>query len=131
MGKNRKTRNRYPSESKVDAIKRTLEGDVLIKEVAEELNIPPGYLSAWRRDYLASQESGAIEAKSEAIEEQTSQRRAKTGPNGPRKSKKSRGLLCEPKVDHYQFIKRLSEDYPVYHLCRNLEVSESGYSMAQ
>ena len=69
MGKKRKTRNRYSSEFKANAVKRTLKGDVLIKEVAEELDIPAGYLSAWRRDYLASQESGAVEARLEAISE--------------------------------------------------------------
>lgn len=69
MGKKCKTRNRYSSEFKANAVKRTLKGDVLIKEVAEELDIPAGYLSAWRRDYLASQESGAVEARLDAIAE--------------------------------------------------------------
>ena len=65
----KKPRNRYSSEFKSNAVKMTLKEGVQVKDVAQELGIPAGYLSHWRRDYISSQESHAVEARVDAISE--------------------------------------------------------------
>lgn len=68
MGKT-KRRNRSSKEFKANAVKMTLKPGGLVQEVAKDLGIPSGYLSSWRREFLASQEAEAIEARVDTISE--------------------------------------------------------------
>lgn len=68
MGKT-KRRNRYSKEFKTNAVKMTLKPGVQVQDVAKELGIPSGYLSNWRRDFMATQQAEAIETRVDAISE--------------------------------------------------------------
>jgi transposase-like protein len=50
----RRTRRRFTAEFKVEAVKRLLEGGRGLWEVATELGLSPGQLSAWRNEQLAA-----------------------------------------------------------------------------
>ena len=45
-------RSKYSEEFKKQAIKRVLEGDNSIKEVAESLNMSYDLLKMWRKEYM-------------------------------------------------------------------------------
>ncbi len=47
----------------------SLKDGVQVKDVAYELGIPATYLSSWRRNFLSSKESDAVEARVDAISE--------------------------------------------------------------
>src|SRR4051794_6531465 len=65
----KRTRRRFTVEFKAEAVKRLLEGGKGLGEVATELGLSPGQLSAWRNEHLAA---GSVEAlarqKAEAAE---------------------------------------------------------------
>ena len=49
----KRTRRRFTAEFKAEAVRRLLEGGKGLGEVATELGISPGQLSAWRNEHLA------------------------------------------------------------------------------
>ena len=55
----KRTRRRFTSEFKTEAVKRLLEGGKGLSEVATELGLSPGQLSGWRNEHLAA---GSAEA---------------------------------------------------------------------
>ena len=50
----KRTRRRFTAEFKAQAAKRLLEDGKPLSEVATELGLSPGQLSAWRNDHLAA-----------------------------------------------------------------------------
>ena len=56
----KRTRRRFTSESKTEAVKRLLEGGKGLSEVATELGLSPGQLSGWRNDRLAAGSAEAL-----------------------------------------------------------------------
>ena len=50
----KRTRRRFTAEFKAEAVKRLLEGGKGLSEVATELGLSPGQLSAWRNEHLAA-----------------------------------------------------------------------------
>ena len=74
----KRTRRRFTSEFKAQAVKRLLEGSRGLSEVATELALSPGQLSAWRTEHLAAGSAGALAArKAEQVEAQRLKREVK------------------------------------------------------
>ena len=59
----RRTRRRFTSEFKVQAVERLLEGGRGLAEVATELGLSPGQLSQWRNEQLAAGSAEALAAR--------------------------------------------------------------------
>ena len=56
----RRTRRRFTAEFKAQAVKRLLEDGKGLSEVATELGLSPGQLSAWRTEHLAAGAAAAL-----------------------------------------------------------------------
>jgi len=67
MGK--KSRKTYSEEFKASAVKMSLKPGVSLSHVAEELDIPVGYLSRWRSETREAQDQASAEARIDAISE--------------------------------------------------------------
>ncbi len=59
----KRTRRRFTAEFKAEAARRLLEGGKGLGEVATELGISPGQLSAWRNEHLAAGSAEALAAR--------------------------------------------------------------------
>ena len=59
----KRTRRRFTAEFKAQAVKRLLEGGKGLSEVATELALSPGRLSAWRTEHLAPGSAEALAAR--------------------------------------------------------------------
>ena len=59
----KRTRRRFTSEFKAQAVKRLLEGGKGLSEVATELGIGSGQLSSWRAEHLAAGSAAALAAR--------------------------------------------------------------------
>jgi len=74
----RPTRRRFTAEHKAPAVKRLLEGGKGRSEVATELGLSPGQLSAWRNEHRAAGSAGTLAArKAEQAETQRLRREDK------------------------------------------------------
>ena len=72
------TRRRFTAEFTAEAVKRLLEGGKGLSEVATELGLSPGQLSAWRNEHLAAGSAEALAArKAEQAETQRLKREVK------------------------------------------------------
>ena len=49
-------RRKYSREFKLEAVRRVIEEDRGVSEVARELGIKPGLLSSWKGEYLLAEE---------------------------------------------------------------------------
>jgi transposase len=56
----KRTRRRFTTEFKAQAVERLLEGGRGLSEVATELGLSPGQLSSWRGEHLAAGSAEAI-----------------------------------------------------------------------
>ena len=56
----KRTRRRFTAEFKAQAVKRLLEDGQGLSEVATELGLSPGQLSAWRTEHLAAGSAEAL-----------------------------------------------------------------------
>jgi transposase len=70
----KRTRRRFTAEFKAEAVQRLLEGGKGLSEVATELGLSPGQLSAWRHEHLAA---GSAEALAQRRAEQAETQRLK------------------------------------------------------
>jgi transposase-like protein len=74
----KRTRRRFTAEYKAQAVQRLLEGAKPLSEVATELGLSPGQLSAWRIEHLAAGSAEALAArKAEQAETQRLKRENK------------------------------------------------------
>jgi transposase len=74
----RRTRRRFTAEFKARAVERLLEGGKGLSEVATELGLSPGQLSAWRNEHLAAGSAEALALrKAEQAETQRLKREVK------------------------------------------------------
>ena len=64
-----KARKSYSEEFKANAVKMSVKPGISVATVAKELDVPPAYLSKWRRDAQDSKDIGAAEARIDAISE--------------------------------------------------------------
>ena len=63
------SRRQHSAEFKAEAVKMSMKQNVLVRDVAEELNISVASLSKWRKDHLASKSTEAAEKRVDAIAE--------------------------------------------------------------
>ena len=74
----KRTRRRFTSEFKAQAVKRLLEGGKGLSEVATELGLSPGQLGSWRNEHLAAGSAEALaQRKAEQAETQRLRREVK------------------------------------------------------
>jgi transposase len=74
----KRTRRRFTAELKAQAVERVLEGGRGLSEVATELGLSPGQLSAWRNEHLAAGSAEALALrKAEQAETQRLKREVK------------------------------------------------------
>ena len=74
----KRTRRRFTAEYKAQAVQRLLEGAKPLSDVATELGLSPGQLSAWRTEHLAAGSAAALAArKAEQAETQRLKRENK------------------------------------------------------
>ena len=74
----KRTRRRFTAEFKAQAVTRLLESGKPLSEVATELGLSPGQLSAWRTEQLAAGSAEALAArKAEQAETQRLRREVK------------------------------------------------------
>jgi transposase len=66
----KRTRRRFTPEFKAQAVKRLLERGKGLPEIATELGLSPGQLSAWRTEHLAAGSAEAL-AQRKAEEAET------------------------------------------------------------
>jgi transposase len=59
----RQKRRRFTTEFKAEAVRRLLDGGKGLGEVATELGLSPGQLSAWRDEHLAAGSAEALAAR--------------------------------------------------------------------
>ena len=59
----KRTRRSFTREFKAQAVKRLLDGGKGLSEVATELGLSPGQLSAWRAEHLAAGSADALAAR--------------------------------------------------------------------
>ncbi len=59
----KRTRRRFTAEFKAQAVERLLGGGRGLSEVATELGLSPGQLSAWRNQHLAAGSAEALAAR--------------------------------------------------------------------
>ena len=59
----RRTRRRFTAEFEAQAVRRLLDGGKGLGEVATELGLNPGQLSAWRNEHLAAGSAEALAAR--------------------------------------------------------------------
>jgi transposase len=59
----KRTRRRFTAEYKAQAVQRLLEGAKPLSDVATELGLSPGQLSAWRTEHLAAGSAEALAAR--------------------------------------------------------------------
>jgi transposase-like protein len=59
----KRTRRRFTAEFKAQAVKRLLEDGKGLSEVATELGLSPGQLSAWRNEHRAAGSAEALAAR--------------------------------------------------------------------
>jgi transposase len=74
----KRTRRRFTTEFKAQAVKRVLDGGKPLAEVATELGVSTGQLSTWRTEHLAAGSAEALAARqAEAAEMQRLKRENK------------------------------------------------------
>ncbi len=74
----KRTRRRFTAEFKAQAVERLREGGRGLSEVATELGLSPGQLSAWRNEHLAAGSAEALALrKAEQAETQRLKREVK------------------------------------------------------
>jgi len=59
----KRTRRRFTAEYKAQAVQRLLGGAKPLSDVATELGLSPGQLSAWRTEHLAAGSAEALAAR--------------------------------------------------------------------
>jgi transposase-like protein len=63
----KRTRRRFTAEYKAQAVQRLLEGAKPLSDVATELGLSPGQLSAWRTEHLAAGSAEALAARKREV----------------------------------------------------------------
>ena len=65
----KKQRANYSSDFRLNAVKKSLEPNTQVQDVADELGIPPAYLTRWRATYHANQQAIRAKEQVDAIAE--------------------------------------------------------------
>ncbi|WP_097115643.1 MULTISPECIES: IS3 family transposase [unclassified Pseudomonas] len=120
------SRQRYPEEFKIEAVKQVTEKGKPVAEVAQRLGMSVHSLYAWIKVYSKPQEQ-----RQQDNDQQAELRKLRAELKRVTEErdilKKGRRVLCQGVRLKYAFIKKHSTDYPVRRLCQTLKVHPSGY----
>jgi transposase-like protein len=127
----KRTRRRFTAEFKAEAVKRLLEGGKGLSEVATELGLSPGQLSAWRNEHLAAGSAEALPCrKVEQAEAAAAQAREQAAGGGGRDPQEGRGFFRPgDRVSRcrFAFVAAERANHAVARLCRMVGASVSGF----
>ncbi|MBA1318115.1 IS3 family transposase [Pseudomonas monteilii] len=120
------SRQRYPEEFKIEAVKQVTEKGKPVAEVAQRLGMSVHSLYAWIKVYSKPQE---LRQQDDDQQAELRKLRAELKRVTEERDilKKGRRVLCQGVRLKYAFIKKHSTDYPVRRLCQTLKVHPSGY----
>ncbi|MBV4491594.1 IS3 family transposase [Pseudomonas oryzicola] len=120
------SRQRYPEEFKIEAVKQVTEKGKPVADVAQRLGMSVHSLYAWIKVYSKPQEQ-----RQQDDDQQAELRKLRAELKRVTEErdilKKGRRVLCQGVRLKYAFIKKHSTDYPVRRLCQTLKVHPSGY----
>ncbi|WP_154670334.1 IS3 family transposase [Pseudomonas monteilii] len=120
------SRQRYPEEFKIEAVKQVTEKGKPVAEVAQRVGMSVHSLYAWIKVYSKPQEQ-----RQQDNDQQAELRKLRAELKRVTEErdilKKGRRVLCQGVRLKYAFIKKHSTDYPVRRLCQTLKVHPSGY----
>ncbi|PZQ35394.1 MAG: IS3 family transposase [Pseudomonas putida] len=120
------SRQRYPEEFKIEAVKQVTDKGKPVAEVAQRLGMSVHSLYAWIKLYSKPQEQ-----RQQDDDQQAELRKLRAELKRVTEErdilKKGRRVLCQGVRLKYAFIKTHSTDYPVRRLCPTLKVHPSGY----
>ncbi|MEW8117145.1 MAG: IS3 family transposase [Candidatus Thiodiazotropha sp.] len=122
------SKTNFTQEFKEEAVKQVLDRGYTVPDVAKRLGVSAQSLYKWLKAYAPDEkdryEAEIREVKKENLRLKAELQRAKEDRDI---LKKGRGILRqEPRVK-YAFILHNRERYPIRRMCRNLQVSHSGY----
>ncbi|WP_225785942.1 IS3 family transposase [Pseudomonas sp. Marseille-P9655] len=120
------SRQRYPEEFKIEAVKQVTEKGKPVADVAQRLGVSVHSLYAWIKVYSKPQEQRQQDDDQQA-ELRKLRAELKRVTEERDNLKKGRRVLCQGVRLKYAFIKKHSTDYPVRRLCQTLKVHPSGY----
>ncbi|WP_312352181.1 IS3 family transposase [Pseudomonas sp.] len=120
------SRQRYPEEFKIEAVKQVTEKGKPVADVAQRLGMSVHSLYAWIKVYSKPQEQRQQDDDQQA-ELRKLRAELKRVTEERDNLKKGRRVLCQGVRLKYAFIKKHSTDYPVRRLCQTLKVHPSGY----
>ncbi|MBR7522953.1 MULTISPECIES: IS3 family transposase [Pseudomonas] len=120
------SRQRYPEEFKIEAVKQVTEKGNPVADVAQRLGMSVHSLYAWIKLYSKPQEQRQQDDEQQA-ELRKLRAELKRVTEERDNLKKGRRVLCQGVQLKYAFIKKHSTDYPVRRLCQTLKVHPSGY----
>ncbi|WP_116562216.1 IS3 family transposase [Pseudomonas sp. URIL14HWK12:I12] len=120
------SRQRYPEEFKIEAVKQVTDKRKPVADVAQRLGMSVHSLYAWIKLYSKPQE---LRQQDDDQQVELRQLRAELKRVTEERDnlKKGRRVLCQGVRLKYAFIKKHSIDYPVRRLCQTLKVHPSGY----
>ncbi|WP_439253961.1 IS3 family transposase [Pseudomonas monteilii] len=120
------SRQRYPEEFKIEAVKQVTEKGKPVSDVAQRLGMSVHSLYAWIKVYSKPQE---LRQQDDDQQAELRKLRAELKRVTEERDilKKGRRVLCQGVRLKYAFIKKHSTDYPVRRLCQTLKVHPSGY----
>ncbi|MBA6068694.1 IS3 family transposase, partial [Pseudomonas mosselii] len=120
------SRQRYPEEFKIEAVKQVTEKGKPVADVAQRLGMSVHSLYAWIKVYSKPQEQRQHDDDQQA-ELRKLRAELKRVTEERDNLKEGRRVLCQGVRLKYAFIKKHSTDYPVRRLCQTLKVHPSGY----
>ncbi|WP_372239214.1 IS3 family transposase [Pseudomonas sp. DE0157] len=119
------SRQRYPEEFQIEAVKQVTEKGKPVADVAQRLGMHVHSLYAWIKVYSKPQEQRQQDDDQQA-ELRKLRAELKRVIEELRHLKKGHRVLCQGVRLKYAFIKKHSTDYPVRRLCQTLKVHPSG-----
>ncbi|WP_313295051.1 IS3 family transposase [Pseudomonas sp.] len=120
------SRQRYPEEFKIEAVKQVTEKGKPVAEVAQRLGMSVHSLYVWIKVYSKPQEQRQQDNDQQA-ELRKLRAELKRVTEERDNLKEGRRVLCQGVRLKYAFINKHSTDYPVRRLCQTLKVHPSGY----
>src|SRR3954451_25403788 len=124
----RRKRRRFTTEFEAEAVKRLLDGGKGLGEVATELGLSPGQLSAWRNEHRRGLGGGVGRPQGRAGRAAAAEAREQAARGGGRDPQEGRGFFRPgDRVSEFVFVAAERANHAVATLCRVLCASVSGF----
>ncbi|WP_282361049.1 IS3 family transposase [Pseudomonas sp. PS01300] len=120
------SRQRYPEEFKIEAVKQVTEKGKPVADVAQRLGMSVHSLYAWIKVYSKPQEQRQQDDDQQA-ELRKLRAELKRVTEERDNLKEGRRVLCQGVRLKYAFIKQHADEYSIRRLCLTLKVHPSGY----